>query len=424
MWIVGAGPAGLGLAEACCARGLRVGLLDPEPEHSWVPNYGLWRDDAESLGVADFFGHRWERALVELEAGPRLLDRGYGLLDGDALQRAWLGRCREAGARILAGRLAAIEHDDEGAALRLESGELERAKLVVDATGHGSPFVALEDGPAPGYQVAWGELWAIDALPEAFAGGRTMGFMDWRAVTDEAHEAGEDALPPTFLYALPVAEDRLFVEETVLVARPPQGRRPGDWLEPLEDRLRRRLAQQGVDQALRGGAPLAVERCVIPMGGPLPRGDQLTLAFGGAAAMVHPATGYMLTAALRRRAPVAERIAEEVGAWAGPGAPSQRIWRSIWPDERVRAWRLYTFGMDVLARLDRPGIDRFFAEFFALGDERWREFVSASASTPALMGTMLRYFSAAPWSIQRRLGAALVGSEGRRLLAGFRGLRG
>ena len=51
VWIVGAGPAALLLAEACACAGVRVGLVAPEPRAPWRPNYAMWLDDATALGV-------------------------------------------------------------------------------------------------------------------------------------------------------------------------------------------------------------------------------------------------------------------------------------------------------------------------------------------------------------------------------------
>ncbi|MCA9681712.1 MAG: lycopene cyclase family protein [Myxococcales bacterium] len=421
LWIVGSGPAGLGLAEACCRRGIRVGLLAPEPEAPWPANYGMWLDDAEALGVAGWLSQRWCDTRVDLSSGPLRLGRGYGLLDDRRLQTDWLESCRRRGARIHVGTLERLEHHDEGVRLYCRDGTVLEGALVVDAGGHGSTFVAREAGPEPGYQVAWGELWACEAdLPEP--GSETMSFMDWRDPHDDAGDRAGDELPPTFLYAMRLANDRVFLEETVLVTKLKAEGRPQDLFVPLRRRLHRRLEAQGLRARLLGADALEVERCVIPMGGPLPRGDQRTLAFGGAAAMVHPASGYMLTVALQRREAVAEAIARELEAWVGPGAPSRRIWTAIWPDERVRAWRLYTFGMQVIAGLDRAGIETFFSEFFALPPERWRGFLSASAPTPELMATMSRYFARAPWAIKRDLAAALLGPEGLHMGRGFVGL--
>jgi lycopene cyclase-like protein len=410
LWIVGAGPAALLLADACIERGIAIGLLAPDLRAAWPRNYGLWLDDATTLGVESHLGHRWERSELRFAAGPRMLERGYALLDHRRLQLDILGRCERAGAQLITGRLLALEHDDEGVELHCEQGERLRGRLVVDASGHDSRWIEREQGPAPGHQVAWGELLQVEGPLELGA----MTFMDWSSTGVEEHD---EALPPTFLYAMPFASDRLFVEETVLTAR--LDRPPSDYFEPLQRRLHRRLDHLGIR---RVGTPLEVERCVIPMGGPLPRGDQRTLAFGGAAGMVHPATGYMLTNVLRRRARTAEAIAEQLRTWGGPGRASRAIWRAIWSADEARAWRLYGFGMEILAELDRNGVDHFFAEFFELPESRWRGFVSASASASELMSTMLRYFAVASPAIRTRLASALTGSPGRRMARGLFGL--
>jgi lycopene cyclase-like protein len=312
--------------------------------------------------------------------------------------------------KIEIGTLAQIHHDDEGVELRCEGGAVLGGSLVVDASGHLSPFVQRELGPEPAYQIAWGELLRVEG-PLA---RERMTFMDW---TDTGPEERDETLPPTFLYAMPLSGDRMFVEETVLATRLVGN--PAELFPALARRLHRRLDRLGVR---RIGEPLELERCIIPMATPLPRGDQRTLAFGGAASMVHPATGYLLANVLRRRERVATAIADELHAWVSPGAPSRRIWQAIWTPDEVRAWRLYGFGLAVLCELDRAGVDRFFSEFFTLPDRRWREFVSASASAGELMGTMLRYYAKASPPIRARLSAALLGREGWRALRGFGGL--
>ena len=67
-------------------------------------------------------------------------------------------------------------------------------------------------------------------------------FMDWR----RDNGAPADA-PPSFLYVVPVADDRVLVEETCLVGRPPLGYRE------LRARLQTRLQNRGV--RLRGDEP-------------------------------------------------------------------------------------------------------------------------------------------------------------------------
>jgi lycopene cyclase-like protein len=370
----------------------------------------MWLDDALELGVEELLGQRWAVAEARLAKGTRSLERGYALLDGRRAQLELWRRCEAAGVQIQVGTLARIQHDDEGVLLHCEGGVVLRGSLVVDASGHLSPFVQRESGSAPAYQVAWGELLSVEG-PLA---RERMTFMDW---TDTGPEEQGERLPPTFLYAMPLAGDRMFVEETVLATRITGN--PAELFPALARRLHRRLDRLGVR---RIGEPHELERCIIPMGTALPRGDQRTLAFGGAASMVHPATGYLLANVLRRRERVAAAIADELHAWVSPGAPSRRIWQAIWTPDEVRAWRLYGFGLAVLCELDRAGVDRFFTEFFTLPDRHWREFVSASASAGELMGTMLRYYAKATPPIRARLSAALLGREGWRALRGFGGL--
>src|SRR5690606_15824498 len=97
----------------------------------------------------------------------------------------------------------------------------------------------------------------------------------------------------------PIGPRHVFLEETSLV------RRPAMSLAALRDRLNARLA--AMDIGLTG--VVATERCLIPMGTSLPLRSQPTIAFGAAAGMIHPASGYSLGRALRLAPAVAEAIA-------------------------------------------------------------------------------------------------------------------
>lgn len=404
--VVGAGPAGLSLAAACQDRGLRVTLVGPGPTRPWSHNYGLWLDDVERFGLLEHVAARWDRSEVVLHGASVELGRGYVRLDNASLQASLLGR-RELGLIVRDDRVVAIEHHDDRSAVVLAGGDSIAARLVVDASGHDSRFVAREPGVEPGLQVAWGELHR--ASPVELSGTRgVMRFMDW---TPSAI-AGADELPPSFLYCMPMAEG-VFVEETVLVGRP-LGGDPSAWFEGLRDRLHARLPS-----LIGMGEPVAIERCVIPMGVPLPRAGQRTLAFGGAAGFVHPATGYMLGVVLHRLARVADAIAAVVAAELAPAAACARVERAIWTPGERRAWQLFGFGMEVLLELDQAGIERFFAEFFALPPARWRGFLAGSDAPSSLMATMLRYYALATPPIRRRLTAHLLGRDGLRLARGM-----
>lgn len=405
--IAGTGPAGLLLAAACSDRGLKVALVGPALERAWPNNYGLWLDDAERLGLADHLAARWDRSEVVLRSGAIDLGRGYARIANASLQADALRRARAGALACHASEVEQLEQLEDRTMVRLGSGARLATRLFIDATGHGSRFVEREAGPEPGFQVAWGEL-RTALPPELTAEPGVMRFMDWTRVA-----APDDGLPPSFLYCMPLADDRVFVEETVLVGRPASGD-PSEWFEPLRARLHARLP------TLAGcGELIETERCVIPMGAPLPRLGQRTLGFGGAASFVHPATGYMLGVMLQRVERVAEAIAAVTHEDLALDRACARVDRAIWTASERRAWQLYGFGMQVLIELDHAGIEDFFAEFFALPAARWQGFLSASAPTSTLMATMLRYFGSTTPAIRRRLSAHLFGRDGLRLARGL-----
>merc|ERR1712183_1262520 len=98
---------------------------------------------------------------------------------------------------------------------------------------------------------------------------------------------------PTFMYVMPLgavpgepSAQRVFFEETSLVAR------PGVSFEECKRRCFARLKH--LEIKVRAGSIEEEEFCCIPMGGAIPEPGQRVVAFGGAAAMVHPSTGYQL----------------------------------------------------------------------------------------------------------------------------------
>lgn len=164
---------------------------------------------------------------------------------------------------------------------------------------------------------------------------------------------------------------------------------------------------------------LEVEHVAIPMGGPLPPRDQPVIAFGGAAAMVHPATGYQLGAALTRAPALAAALA---GALDTPGADIARAgWDAVWPADLVRQRALHTFGLEALLRMDTATTQRFFEAFFDLGEQHVRGYLSGAPSVHALSGTMLALFRHAPGALRRRLVLPALGPDGVTLLQGLTG---
>ena len=144
------------------------------------------------------------------------------------------------------------------------------------------------------------------------------------------------------------------------------------------------------------------------------------VGFGGAASLVHPASGYMVGALLRRAPALAEAIA------AGLNDPSleapalaRRAWQALWPLELRRKHALYRFGLEKLMRYPEDQLRAFFSTFFALPTEQWYGFLTNTLSLPQLIAAMLRLFATAPWSVRW----GLMQQQGRELALLLRLLR-
>lgn len=397
--IIGAGPAGWAAAAALRARGLTVTLVAPDPEAGFVNGYGVWVDDLEGAEVGpEVFLHTWPAVRVHVDAtDDRRLARPYARIDNRALASRLRERAR--GATLVAGKAAEVRPDAaDGLEVRLEGGQTLAARVVVDASGHESRLIRQEPGPEPSWQVAHGRRirgkhpFAVD---EAV-------FMDFRP----PEASGDAERRPSFLYVLPESEDVVFVEETSLAARPPVE------IETLEARLERRLAGLGVEAE----EVLDIERCFIPMGGPPPPRPQPVVAFGGAARMVHPASGYLLARVLRTAPRLAAAVKESLERAEDREARALRAWAAVWPRGERVSHELYRFGNEVLLRLAGDDLRAFFAAFFSLQEDEWRSYLSGTASPPAVRRAMRGVFAHASWRLRLRLMRAGVGEEGR----GFR----
>nr|QHA79705.1 lycopene beta-cyclase [Neopyropia yezoensis] len=440
--VIGGGPAGLSLSAGLGERGLRTLVLDAALDQPWPNNYGVWLDELEALGLGDCTSAVWPDAVayVRADGAPSALNRVYVRLDRHALKRRLLARCRASGA-VTVRHAAAADVDVTPAAHSVVSyqdvvpapvadgddatgaggggpsrprlvGPLRSARgaVVADATGHALRFVEMEgaaadgDGPSSldqrGFQAAYGIEAEVESHP--YAPGR-MVLMDYRDdhMQGSAAERTESTAVPTFLYAMPTAPNRVFFEETSLIASPAVP------FDDLKRRLHARLAHDGITVT----RVLDEEYCLIPMGGPLPARRQRVVAFGGAAALVHPATGYMVARALEladeaagliagqlaaAKATAVEAAAAAGGAVSGPastptplsgqqGAPELEVdadavaagvWDALWSIGRRRQRDFFNFGGEYLRRLDLLTLRDFFSAFFRLPRQQWAEFLS------------------------------------------------
>ena len=317
-------------------QGLSVALIDPKVNGNgiWYPNYGEWRDEWHVLSermklpelkecttneweVTDcFFGGSYNMPKDERTR----LSRPYVRVDRIKLQKLMKSRFDKAGGVSVPSKLSArrisnnifdkgLIHDSEGSTLSLDNGDVVRAKIVIDATGSESRLITKEHPyyargsnklSEPGYQIAYGIIAHTDSPGPYDLSAMTL--FDYRTepFEDDPVLLKKAIDRPTFMYAMPLGtlpdgKYRIFFEETSLVGK---GERRLSF-EECKARAYARLKQHGINV-------LGVEEeefCYIPMGGELPDGTQRIIGFGGAAAMVHPSTGYQVSVHLPSNIP-------------------------------------------------------------------------------------------------------------------------
>ncbi len=396
----GSGPAGLAVATAAGAEGLQVVCVDPEPEAAWPNNYGLWLDELQAVGLSRCAAMTWPQARLRMRPGQtQVFERAYARVHNATLRSALLERGK---VRFRPGSVQGIHQEADASWLTLGNGEALQARLVVDASGARSRHTRRGRGGVTGAQVAYGQTVRAPGhgLPL-----REMLLMDF---SDPGLSASD---PVTFLYAMPLSPEVVFLEETVLVAN------PAPPIHTLKACLQRRIEALGINVT----EVLDEERCVIPMGGELPPGPQRVVPFGAAAGMVHPATGYSLNRVLAMAPALAETIARAIRAQPqDPKVAADAAWQVVWPDERRRTWALYRFGMQVLMELDRSQTQDFFSAFFAVRAKTWAPYLAGTASLTRTLSTMTAVFNRASMRTRGGLVRRALGPSGLALLADLR----
>ncbi|GFR49762.1 hypothetical protein Agub_g11924 [Astrephomene gubernaculifera] len=400
--VAGAGPAGVAVASRVAAAGFSVCVIDPDPLAHWPNNYGVWLDEFQAMGLEDCLHVIWPKAKVWLNSeadGEKFLNRPFARVDRPKLKRVLLERCAAAGVTFLPGSVSGCSHGGGASQVELADGRKIRGSLVLDATGHSRRLVQYDKKFDPGYQGAYGIVAEVESHPFPLD---TMLFMDWR--DDHTAGAGREAMRaanralPTFLYAMPFTENKVFLEETSLVSRPAAG------FSELKERLTARLEWLGIKVTRIEEE----EYCLIPMGGVLPTHPQRVLAIGGAAGMVHPSTGFMMARMLGAAPTVADAIIDQLSTpgdkAADAGAPlrppsesaaarmATAVWAATWPLPRIRQRAFFNFGMDILLSLDLAQMREFFRAFFSLSDFHWHGFLSTRLSFSQLIAFGLSLF--------------------------------
>ncbi|GAA2982501.1 lycopene cyclase family protein [Actinokineospora diospyrosa] len=360
--VVGGGPAGWAIGDACARVGLSTAVVAPGGKRVWPATYGVWVDQLPG---------RFPGAVSTRVFGSgHELGRDYAVLDNAAVcAELWAGP-----AVAVDDEAVGAEFGRRGATVRLGSGRRVACAVVVDASG---PRRVVSGGPLRRMcveQTAYGVV-----VPSAAADGIVRSgdavLMDW-------------GRPPTFLYAVGVSADRVLLEETSLAARPGVG-----W-----DVLRRRLHQR----LGREPEALAVERVRFPVDLPAtPLWHRGSIPFGAAAGMVHPATGYSVGDALTLAPVVAEAISD---AWPrGPVAAAAAGRAAVWSPRARVVHSMRMHGLHALLALPPDRLPEFFEAFFTLPpDLRWA-YLSGREDVAGTAAAMARVFRGASWEIRRKL---------------------
>jgi hypothetical protein len=202
-----------------------------------------------------------------------------------------------------------------------------------------------------------------------------MTLFDYRTDHFTTKEEEEKAIKdPTFMYVMPLEKNRVFFEETSLVARPAMS------FQECKERCFQRLKYLGINvEDIE-----EEEFCYIPMGGALPIKDQRVVALGGAAAMVHPSTGYHLCRMLMGAADVADAVARELVDSAQPdlNQVAAEAYHAIWTPEAIRQRNFAVFGGEFLMKQDVIGLRGFFDGFFRLSLPQWSGFLAGWKGLP------------------------------------------
>ncbi|KAM3288684.1 lycopene beta cyclase, chloroplastic [Capsicum chacoense] len=383
--VVGGGPAGLAVAQQVSEAGLSVCSIDPSPKLIWPNNYGVWVDEFEAMDLLDCLDATWSGAVVYVDDDrTKNLDRPYGRVNRKQLKSKMMQKCILNGVKFHQAKVIKVIHEEAKSMLICSDGVTIQAKVVLDATGFSRCLVQYDKPYNPGYQVAYGILAEVEEHP--FDTSKML-FMDWRDshLNNSIELKERNRKVPTFLYAMPFSSNRIFLEETSLVAR------PGLRMDDIQERMVARLNHLGI----KVKSIEEDERCVIPMGGPLPVIPQRVVGIGGTAGMVHPSTGYMVARTLAAAPVVANAIIQHLGSEKNHLGDelSTSVWKDLWPIERRRQREFFCFGMDILLKLDLSATRRFFDAFFDLEPRYWHGFLSSRLFLPELMFFGLSLFS-------------------------------
>lgn len=378
--IAGAGPAALALAAELGHLGLSTRVVAPHHPQAFGATYGAWLDEwpqwAQSC-LQDI----WSDVRVYVPQLTPIL-RPYSVLDNHkAIEHLIL----KAGQALICnqGKVVSAEQHQQTWKVQSDTGEVWESDLVIDATGHGGTLVQPQFLGGRAMQTAYGLIGRFKHPPISPG---SMSWMDYRPTgLDDSS---------TFLYAMHLGEDRYLVEETSLIAR------PAPTQADLKKRLIKRLAAQGTPIL-----QIETDEWVsFPMNAQVPPANHI-LAFGSAAGMIHPISGFQVAQAFQKAPALAQVVAQalekkENAALAG--------WEYLWPQPLRHARAVQNICVQALLNMSAVQFAPFFQLFFNLPTTSWQAFLSAQTTGGDLVRIMLQLFAQAPMHLRQPLVLAAV----------------
>jgi len=390
----------------------------------WVPNYGAWRNEWDAIielynsynvtGLNNAVDTEWKYTdcyfggSFDIPTTQRLrLDKPYLRVDKDALcdlltnhEMYDIIKYRHNSKSIglnMHTPSDSIVHDEFGSTIILAGDKDDdtctvRCKLIVDCTGHETSLILRdirEPYRNPGYQIAYGVLVEVEDSThnnQSFGpyAKNAMTLFDYRTdhiptSTDDNDNQLKSAIDsPTFMYAMPLSDTKIFFEETSLVGRPAVS------FEVCKKRCFQRLEHLGI----KVKNIEEEEYCYIPMGGPLPQRNQRIVGFGGGAVMVHPSTGYTLCRTLIAAGDVAKSIITNIkqdsstSSLPNPDKIAAQAYHAIWSPSNIRQRNFAVFGGEFLLKQNVIGVRGFFDGFFRLDTPTWHGFLAGWPGLP------------------------------------------
>lgn len=395
--VLGSGPGALSIAAALANEGLNVEILSEQPpDEPWPFTYGIWGEEVDELGLSNLLEHRWINTVSFFGEGDKdptsnknqatKHNKDYGLFDKKKLQAYWLSQCDKANIKWNKGTAIKLETNHLISTVTTSNGESMNARLIVDATGYKPVFIKAPDQGPVAVQTCYGIVGEFNSPP--VEEGQFV-LMDYRCDHLGSKEKMET---PTFLYAMDMGNGKYFLEETSLGLFPPVS------IDVLKERLKKRLEHRGLKLKRLQHEEHGL---YLPMNMPIPDLSQPVLGFGGSAAMVHPASGYMVGSLLRRAPMVAKAISSAMkDSNATPTVIAQKGWEVLWPSELKKKQALYKFGLEKLMRFEDKQLRDFFIQFFSLPNKQWYGFLTNTLTLKEVILAMWEMFKKSPWNIK------------------------